>query len=95
MTNNQFLYGEFSYDEKDQGLHELAQQYLEETEAYDQLICSVKNDRGVAIPVDNHEFRLINKNALKVRNRLLKDNPSIHPSELHRVINKISDQVIK
>ncbi len=34
------LYGNFTLDKKDQLLHELAKQYYDETEEYDQIVCS-------------------------------------------------------
>jgi hypothetical protein len=85
------LYGDFTPTEKDHRLYELAKQYHEETEAYDQTVCSVKNERGVAMPIDAYEYGLINRNALKVRKRLLDANPDIGSTELHRAISKYAD----
>jgi len=85
------LYGDFTPTEKDQRLHILAKQYHEETEAYDQTVCSAKNDRGVAMPIDAYEHGLINRNALKVRKRLFDENPDIGRKELHRAISRYAD----
>lgn len=85
------LYGDFTLTEKDHRLYELAKQYHEETEAYDKTVCSVQNERGVAMPIDAYEHGLINRNALKVRKRLLDDNPDIGRTELHRAISKYVD----
>lgn len=82
------LYGKFTPTEKDQRLHELAKQYHEETEAYDRTVCSSKNKRGVAMPVDYYEHGLINRNALRVRKRLLDENPEIGREELHMAISR-------
>ena len=85
------LYGDFTPTEKDRLLYDLAKQYHEETEAYDQTVCSAKNDRGVAIPIDAYEHGLINRNAMKVLKRLLADNPDIVREELHKAIGRYAD----
>ena len=85
------LCGNFTPSEKDHRLHCLAKIYHEETEAYDQTVCSARNERGVAIPIGGYELRLINQNALKVRRRLLNENPDISPRELHNVISRYPD----
>ena len=85
------LYGDFTPTEKDRRLYDLAKQYHEETEAHDQTVCSVKNERGVAMPIEAYEHGLINRNALKVRKRLLDENPDIGRKELHRAISRYAD----
>ena len=82
------LYGDFTPTEKDRRLYELAKQYHEETEAYDQTVCSGRTERGIAMPINAYEHRLINRNALKMRKRLLDDNPDIGREELHRAISR-------
>lgn len=82
------LYEYFTPTEKDSRLYELAKQYHAETEAYDQFVCTSRNERGIAIPVNSYELRLINRNALKIRERLLKDNPDIARTELNRAIRR-------
>jgi len=77
----------FTPTKKSQRLYELAKQYHKETEAYNQRVCSGRTERGVAIPVDSYEFRLINRNALKALTRLLDENPGINRQELHRAIS--------
>lgn len=81
------LHGDFSLTEKDRRLYKLAKQYHDETESYDKSVCSIIDDRGVAMPANIYEQRMINRNALKVRQRLLESNPEIEPSELHRAIS--------
>lgn len=88
---NALLYGDFKPTESDRRLYELAKQYHEETEAYDQTVCSGRIERGIAMPVDAYEFGLINRNALRVRDRLIKDNPGIGRTELHRAISRYAD----
>ena len=88
---NELLYGYFILTEKDQKLYELAKQYHEETEAYDRIICSRINERGVAIPINDYEYRLVNHNALDVFKRLLDENRGITQNELRMAINKYID----
>lgn len=88
---NALLYGDFTPSKKDQRLHSLAKQYHEETEAYDQKVCSARNERGIAMPIDVYEHRLISRNALKVRKRLLDDNPDIAREELHLAISRYAN----
>lgn len=85
------LYGDFTPTEKDQRLWELAKQYHEETEAYDQRVCSGRTERGVAMPVNAYEHGLINRNALAVRKRLLDENQDIERGEFHRAISRYAD----
>ena len=85
------LCGDFTPTEKDRRLYDLAKQYHEETEAYDQTVCSVKNERGVAMPKDYYELRLIGQNALKVRKRLINETPDIGRTELHMAISRYAD----
>lgn len=78
-------------DEDYQRLYALAQQYHEEAEAYDQIVCSVRNKRGVAMPKDYYELRLINQNAIKVRKRLINENPDIDQREFRKLISRFPD----
>ena len=82
------LYGDFTPTEKDSRLYELAKQYHEETEYYDQAVCSGRTERGIAIPIDAYEHGLINRNAMKMRKRLLDENPDIWRGELDRAISR-------
>lgn len=80
------LYGDFTPTEEDRRLHELAKQYHKEAEAYDQIVCSGKSKSGAAMPVDAYELRLINRNALKILNRIRDENPDIDRIELSKAI---------
>ncbi len=85
------LYGDFTPSEYDHRLYDIAKQYHEETEAYDQTVCRAKNERGVAIPTNAYELKLISLNAQKVRNRLLNENPDIDQKKLHKMISRFPD----
>jgi hypothetical protein len=86
------FYGDFTPTEKDRQLYELAKQYHEETEAYDQTVCSGRTERGIAMPIDAYEYGLINRSALKMRKRLLDNNPGIGREELNRAISHITSR---
>ena len=62
------LPGEWSAKERDDLPWQLAKEYYDRCEAYDQTVCSGKRE-GVAMPVDVHELGLVNRNA----NRVLKE----------------------
>lgn len=51
-------------------LQELASQYHEECEAYDQSICSILHEKYGAMLATNDELAKINKNALAVRRKI-------------------------
>ena len=89
--NDQFrdmFCGNFNINEKNKLLFGLAKQYHEETEAYDQLICSGQSKRGVSIPTTPYEHSLINRNAQTVLTRLRLEHPEINREELHQAISK-------
>jgi hypothetical protein len=82
------LYGDFTPTENDRRLYELAKQYHDETEAYDQRVCSFRNERGIAMPKDHYERGLINRNAQAVLERLLAQNKDIGRTEIRQAISK-------
>lgn len=85
------LYGDFKPTEKDRRLYELAKQYHDETEAYDQTVCSGRTEQGVAMPINPYQFGMINRNAIQVQKRLLKENPDIDTKELLTAIRRYPD----
>jgi len=84
---NQYL-NDFVLSDEDKLLQALAKNYHDETESYDLLICSAKNERGVAVPTSNWEFSQINKNAIEVMKRLMAHNPSVNRAKLNKAISK-------
>ena len=84
------LYGNFTQTKKDR-LRELARQYKDETESYDKTVCIGRTERGIAMPIDAYEHRLINLNALNVLKRLLNDNSDILRKELLWAISRYND----
>ncbi len=51
-------------------LRNLARQYIKETEAYDQTVCTYRNKNGIALPNTPSEFALVNNNAHQLFNKL-------------------------
>jgi hypothetical protein len=80
--------GKWEPSGRSERLHQIAKQYHEETEAFDQTVCSAVNERGVAMPTTNIELRLININAQKVKRRLIDHNSDIEPSEIGKAIRR-------
>lgn len=78
----------FEPKEQDRLLHALAKEYHDDCELYDRVICSRVNERGIAVPINDYEMRQINRNALAVKNRILKSNPDIDRNMLSKAIQK-------
>lgn len=51
-------------------LRELAREYHERTERFDQIHCKARNERGIAIPITLDEWSACTINAVRVRNEL-------------------------
>ena len=64
---------EWTPTEKDNKLHELAQRYYTETEAYDRTVCTGPIIDGGIMPVTNYERGLINRNARQVFDRIAQE----------------------
>lgn len=50
---------------------ELAERYHCETEAYDRTVCIGPIRDGSVMPIGPHEMALVNRNAIKVRERIM------------------------
>lgn len=87
------LLGEFKSSDIGMCLYELAKEYHEKTEEYDRTVCSVRNERGIAMPANGYELSLINRNAYAVRERILKENPNITSRQLHGAITSYTRRV--
>lgn len=61
---------EFQITERELRLRELARQYNERCEAFDQMVCSGKTDNGVAMPATYVELGAVNRNANAVKREL-------------------------
>jgi hypothetical protein len=65
------FYQEWEPSEKDRKLYKLAKQYHDETEAFDRTVCTGPIINGSIMPVGNREFVEVNRNAYKVRARII------------------------
>ena len=61
----------FEIPEREKQLMDLAKEYHGSCDAYDDRICSGKNEYGESTPRTNVEFQLINQNASQVRKRVI------------------------
>ena|SRR5260221_2270662 len=66
------LYGDWLAETaEEKALRELAKQYHERCETYDQSVCTGRHPKtGTAMPVDPYQFRSINTHALRVRDEI-------------------------
>ena len=60
----------YSVDDAQRELDRLVEEYHEETEAFDQMICTGRTENGTAVPVNGRELRTINANDRELRSRL-------------------------
>lgn len=65
--------GEWESPDKD--LYNMAKLYHDNCEAYDQLVCMGRNERGVAIPATGEEFRLVAQYAQLQLKELVEQGP--------------------
>lgn len=54
-------------------LLEYAERYLEECEAYDKTVCTLRSDDGAAVPANSREWLTISKHADLVKERLTEE----------------------
>lgn len=71
--NDDQIYQLYELSEAEELLRRLAQQYHEETEAYDRTVCSALRN-GIAIPTTVAEGGLISRNARQTLERLAGEN---------------------
>lgn len=86
----QLLCGDFDNDEQ-QRLYEIAKKYHDACDNFDKHVCSITNERGVAMPRNREEYIAVNRNALRVRRGLISENPDILPIEIQRAISNYRD----
>lgn len=60
---NDIYFGQFEIVAERDHCHEIAQRYVDETEAYDRKICHIANKWGTAQPVTMHEIAQCNRYA--------------------------------
>jgi hypothetical protein len=86
----QRMLGTFVVTKEERLLHELGVEYHRRTEAFDQMACAYRNERGIAIPVSREERRACNLNADRIESELLdrarEEGLTISRHELRRAI---------
>lgn len=66
MKNKDPFYHQMMCEFGPDPLYKYAKKYHDQTESYDRQICSFRDEKGIAMPKDSYERRLINKNAKEV-----------------------------
>jgi HD superfamily phosphohydrolase YqeK len=61
---------EFKVDVREIKLRELAKQYHDECDAYDDRVCKARNEYGESVPQSNGQYQMINQNAIHVRRKI-------------------------
>ena len=82
---------EFAETEQESEIRKLAEQYNKETDDYDSLICSGKNEFGEPVPVNDWEHIKINRNAIRVKREILNKNPWVSPGDLNKAIRRSNE----
>jgi len=78
---------EYKESLEESSLRIIAEIYHKECDAFDFVICGGVNPRtGEPTPVTNSELHQINKNARKVKERLVNQNPQFTAQDIHKAI---------
>lgn len=92
INYRRLMIGTFEVTNEERLLHELGEEYHRRTEAFDQMVCYSRNERGIALPVSHDERRACNLNADRIETELLKrardEGLPIGRSALRRAIQK-------
>lgn len=82
--------------ERDTQLQQLAERYVQETERYDQSICTGPIGRDGVIPATPREQALSNRNARELFRRLCGEiSPAALPTELGRAISRVDPRCLQ
>lgn len=68
---------------------ELASRYHRETESYDRTVCTGPIRNGSVMPIGPHELALVNRNAIKVREQIMRE-AAIHGISRKDMVRAIS-----
>ena len=71
---------------------ELAKRYFLETEAYDRTVCTGPIRDGSIMPANPHEAAQINRNAIRVRERIMSEAAAhgINRQDMARAISRVA-----
>lgn len=81
---------EFTPTARDNKLRELAQSYVSRCEAYDRTVCTGPVRYGEITPMGGHELALVNRNAKKVIEQIVMENPEFTRSEILYVAARLA-----
>lgn len=85
---NRLYIGTFEMSEKDIELQNIAKQYHDACDKYDDTVCTGWSHRdGCSMPVNNRQLQLVNRNAQLVRLRLVKENQQFTSDEIRKAIS--------
>jgi hypothetical protein len=81
---------EWEPTEQERKAAELAERYHRETEGYDRTVCTGPVVRGSIMPIGPHEMALVNRNAIKVRERIMAEAAAagISAEDMRRAIGR-------
>lgn len=76
--------------EQERKAAELAERYHRETETYDRTVCTGPIRDGSVMPIGPHELALVNRNAIKVRERIMAEAAAagISAEDIRRAIGR-------
>lgn len=80
--------GYFTPSESERRLSAAAEQYVDETEAYDRTVCTGPIVKGSIMPADSHERGLVNRNAMRAMDRLCAQHPEFTRQQILRELSR-------
>lgn len=78
--------GVFTPTESERRLSAAAEQYIEETEAYDRTVCTGPIKHGTIMPATSREHSLVNRNAIRAFDRLCTQHPEFTRQRIRREV---------
>lgn len=86
--NRQYM-GTFEISEKDIELQNIAKQYHDACDKYDDHVCTGwSHSDNCSMPVNNRQLQLVNRNAQLVRLRLVRENQQFTSDEIRKAISR-------
>lgn len=83
---------DFRLSDSQQRLLNLAQRYVDETQAYDRTVCTGPVRHDGIMPVTRHEFALVNRNARQTMERLCTEHPEFSAQQIRRAAARVGSQ---
>jgi hypothetical protein len=90
------MYGDWiGPTEEEMALRKMAEEYNTRCDAYDRSVCFVGSPRsGEPMPINGYELGLVNRNARKVMDDLVRRSPysleQLHLEQLHKAIQELN-----